>query len=362
MAKPGSYRAEQDDLLDEKTFALCAELPPYVAAYLSSRKGNSTAKTRLSYVYDLRHFLTWLRDSDPAFIDLKVSELRIEHLRQVKGRDIDDYVAYLWSTGNHYAGVHRKFCALNAFFSYLIRKDYLDANPLDKAERITKDTHAKGVHVIKLQPREIPTLLDTVEATGNKTAATAKDGLSNRQLAYLAKNRVRDLAILTLLIGTGIRVSECVGLNISDLDLENCVMEVDRKGEKRQRLALSDEVIEAMEDYLIQRRHITPATEADRDALFLSMQRKRMCVQAVEKMVHKYTTLIGTKEHITPHKLRKTYGTELYNETGDIFLVAQALGHSDVNTTKQYYVEEATENLLRHRNTLTLRKKKDPGT
>ena len=82
-----------------------------------------------------------------------------------------------------------------------------------------------------------------------------------------------------------------------------------------------------------------------------------MRIQSIENLVRKYTTLIGTKEHITPHKLRKTYGTELYNETGDIFLVAQALGHSDVNTTKQYYVEEATENLLRNRNAFRMRKK-----
>jgi len=149
-----------------------------------------------------------------------------------------------------------------------------------------------------------------------------------------------------------------VGINISDLDLENCTLEVDRKGAKRQRIALSDEVIAALRDYLAVRERITPADETDADALFLSERRRRMSIQTVEVLVHKYTALIGTREHITPHKLRKTYGTELYNETGDIFLVAQALGHNDVNTTKQYYVEESTENLLRHRNTFQMRKPK----
>lgn len=359
MAKPGSYRAENDDALDQKTFALCAELPSCATAYLSSRKGNSTAKTRLSYAYDIKHFFTWLRDSTPSLTDTEIKNIAVSDLAALRGADIDAYVAYLWSTGNHFAGVHRKFCCLNSFFLYLIRKDYLDANPMDKAERVTKNDSKNAPHVIKLQPKEIPALLDTVEGRGDNMPSDIFEGLSERQKSALVRNRTRDLAIFTVLLGTGIRVSECVGINISDIDLENCILEIDRKGAKRQRIALSDEVIKALSDYLLLRTTITPANDRDRDALFLSEQRRRMCVQTIEALVHKYTTLIGTKEHITPHKLRKTYGTELYNETGDIFLVAQALGHNDVNTTKQYYVEEATENLLRHRNTFQMRKPKD---
>lgn len=346
-------------MLDAKAFALCSELPPYVTAYLSSRKGNSTAKTRVSYAYDLRHFFTWLRDTTPALIHGDTRAISIETLSALCGGDIDAYAAYLWSTGNHYAGVHRKFSCLNSFFLYLIRKDYLSANPMDKAEKITKNESRHQTRVIKLQPKEIPALLDTVEGSGEGLSADCMEGLSKRQKSALERNRVRDLAIFTVLLGTGIRVSECVGINISDLDLENCTLEVDRKGAKRQKIALSDEVIAALADYLEVRQNITPTDDRDADALFLSERKKRMSVQTVEVLVHKYTTLIGTKEHITPHKLRKTYGTELYNETGDIFLVAQALGHSDVNTTKQYYVEESTENLLRHRNTFQMRKPKN---
>ena len=356
--KAQSHRAQQEDILDAKAFSICAELPSYVTAYLSSRKGNSTAKTRVSYAYDLRHFFVWLHDSTPSFISCDMRQISVEALSNLRGGDIDAYVAYLWSTGNHYAGVHRKFCCLNSFFLYLIRKDYLSANPMDKAEKVTKN-ESRSDHVIKLQPKEIPALLDTVEGTSGAVSSASYQGLSKRQKSALARNRIRDLAIFTVLLGTGIRVSECVGINLSDLDLDNCTLEVDRKGAKRQKIALSDEVIAALADYLEQRNAITPADEDDADALFLSERRRRMSVQTVEVLVHKYTTLIGTKEHITPHKLRKTYGTELYNETGDIFLVAQALGHSDVNTTKQYYVEESTENLLRHRNTFQMRKPKN---
>lgn len=359
MAKSQSHREQQEDLLDAKAFALCEEMPSYITAYLSSRKGNSTAKTRVSYAYDLRHFFTWLRDATPALIGRDTRDITVSDLAALRGSDIDAYVAYLWSTGNHYAGVHRKFCCLNSFFLYLIRKDLLIANPMDKAEKITKNESRHGVRVIKLQPKEIPALLDTVDGTGEHIPEEKLASLSKRQRSALTRNRTRDLAIFSVLLGTGIRVSECVGINISDLDLENCTLEVDRKGAKRQKIALSDEVIAALADYLEVRMTITPADESDDDALFLSERRRRMSLQTVEVLVHKYTTLIGTKEHITPHKLRKTYGTELYNETGDIFLVAQALGHNDVNTTKQYYVEESTDNLLRHRNTFQMRKPKN---
>ncbi|MBQ4289653.1 MAG: tyrosine-type recombinase/integrase [Clostridia bacterium] len=354
MAKPGSYRQKSDDRIDQKAFALAAELPSYVRSYLTARKANSTARTRLSYLYDLRHFLLWLRDTTPSLMSLDPDQIPVSALASVTGSDIDEYMTFLWSTGNHFSGVHRKFCCLNSFYLYLIRKDLVPANPLEKAERPTKDpSKASGaVHVIKLQPKEIPALLNAAEAPGDQALS-----LSKRQRGALEKTRVRDYALLTLLLGTGIRVSECAGVNLSDLDLDNCIVEVDRKGDKRQKLALSDEVIDALLPYLEQRKTIEPADPDDADALFLSVQRKRMRIQSIENLVRKYTTLIGTKEHITPHKLRKTYGTELYNETGDIFLVAQALGHSDVNTTKQYYVEEATENLLRNRNAFRMRKK-----
>ncbi|MBO5649108.1 MAG: tyrosine-type recombinase/integrase [Clostridia bacterium] len=359
MAKPKSHRAQQEDVLDRKAFDLAAELPPYVTAYLSSRKGNSTAKTRVSYAYDLRHFFTWLRSSTPQYQDIALSDISAEQLSSLRGADMDAYVSYLWSTGSHYAGVHRKYSCLNSFFLYLIRKEYLLANPLDRAEKISRNESKHAPRVIKLQPQEIPALLDTVEGRGDHIPEDCLNTLTKRQRSALARNRVRDLAIITVLLGTGIRVSECVGINISDLDLENCTLEVDRKGNRRQKIALSDEVIDALSAYLEKRRSITPASELETDALFLSERRKRMSVQTVEVLVHKYTTLIGTREHITPHKLRKTYGTELYNETGDIFLVAQALGHNDVNTTKQYYVEESTENLLRHRNTFQMRDPKN---
>ena len=172
-------------------------------------------------------------------------------------------------------------------------------------------------------------------------------GLGSRR----KKTRERDLAIATLLLGTGIRVSECVGLNVSDVDFNNCRIKVFRKGEKIQNVPIGDEVAEALNRYLLIRNNIKTTD----DALFLSMQKTRMTIQAVENMVNKYAQAIGTAYRITPHKLRKTYGTSLYQETGDIYLVASALGHSSVDTTKKHYAAQDEERLLQARNAVKLR-------
>ena len=142
--------------------------------------------------------------------------------------------------------------------------------------------------------------------------------------------------MLTLLLGTGLRVSECVGLNINDGDLDACGARIFRKGGKESIVYFSDEVRDVLETYLDERQAID-ALPGHEDAVFLSLQKKRMSVRTVENMVKKYSKLVTTLKHITPHKLRSTYGTSLYRETGDIYLVADVLGHKDVNTTRKHY-------------------------
>ena len=142
---------------------------------------------------------------------------------------------------------------------------------------------------------------------------------------------------MTLLLGTGIRVSECVGLDINDIDFKNNGIKVTRKGGSEMVIYFGEEVRNALENYLeTTRASATPLPDHE-NALFLSAQRKRMGVQAIENMVKKYARQVTPNKKITPHKLRSTYGTSLYKETGDIYLVADVLGHKDVNTTKKHY-------------------------
>lgn len=181
--------------------------------------------------------------------------------------------------------------------------------------------------IIRLDPDEVAILLDTVE-TGEK--------LTKKQLQYHEKNKLRDIALLTLMLGTGIRVSECVGIDISDVDFKNSGVKVRRKGGYEAVIYFGEEVKLALLDYLEQRSNITPIKGYE-NALFLSMQNKRITVRAVENLVKKYASVVTTLKKITPHKLRSTYGTTLYRETGDIYLVADVLGHKDVNTTRKHY-------------------------
>lgn len=183
--------------------------------------------------------------------------------------------------------------------------------------------------IVRLDQEEITNLLDYMESCG--------ENLTSHQKSYYKKTILRDLAIITLLLGTGIRVSECVGLDINDIDFKNNGIKVTRKGGSEMVIYFGEEVRNALENYLeTTRASATPLPDHE-NALFLSTQRKRMGVQAIENMVKKYAKQVTPNKKITPHKLRSTYGTSLYKETGDIYLVADVLGHKDVNTTKKHY-------------------------
>ena len=202
--------------------------------------------------------------------------------------------------------------------------------------------------IIQLDPDEVASLLDYIENYGND--------LTGVQLYHYNKQKYRDIAIVTLLLGTGVRVSECVGLNIADVDFKNNGIRILRKGGNEMIVYFGDEVEAALKDYLeLSRNGITPVAGHE-DALFLSGQKKRISVDAVEKMVKKYTSAVSVKT-ITPHKLRSTYGTALYRETGDIYLVADVLGHSDVNTTKRHYARLSDDRRRAASKAVTLREK-----
>jgi site-specific recombinase XerD len=139
------------------------------------------------------------------------------------------------------------------------------------------------------------------------------------------------------MLGTGIRVSECNGLDLSDIDLVVNTLTIVRKGGGQDVLYFGDDVHKVLQDYIdTERKNISPVSGHEK-ALFFSLQGKRISVDAIEKLVKKYAGIAVPNKKITPHKLRSTYGTALYRETGDIRLVADVLGHENVNTTIDYY-------------------------
>ena len=203
--------------------------------------------------------------------------------------------------------------------------------------------------IVRLDADEVSVLLDQVEDG---------TGLTKTQQRFHNVTKVRDMALLTLLLGTGIRVSECVGLDLGDVDFRNNGIRIRRKGGYEAVVYFGDEVAEALQAYLEERHHTIPQSGHE-EALFLSMQNRRISVRAVENLVKKYSSTVTTLKKITPHKLRSTYGTSLYHETGDIYLVADVLGHKDVNTTRKHYAAIEDDRRRSAANKVTLREKYD---
>ena len=165
-------------------------------------------------------------------------------------------------------------------------------------------------------------------------------------------------AILTLFLGTGIRISELVGLDNDSFDFEENSFIVTRKGGNRTILYFSDEVKYALQEYIAEKSN-DPKVPKEETAFFLSMQYKRINVRTVEILVKKYSKIVTPLKKITPHKLRSTYGTRLYNATGDIYIVADVLGHRDVNTTKRHYAAISDDNRRSVSSKVKLRKDED---
>ena len=331
MEKKTTYHEQKDVENILRLREVLSTLPPFCRDYFRAIDTTTTPKTRISYAYDIRIFFQFLLDENPAFKDYKMTDFTVDVLDQIKALDLEEYQEYLkvYQAGdktetNGERGLKRKISALRSFYAYYYRREMIETNPTVLID--VPKIHDKSI--IRLDTDEVALLLDYIEHCG--------DQLTGQKRVYYEKNKERDLAIVTLLLGTGIRVSECVGLDIEDVDFKNNGIKVTRKGGNEMVVYFGPEVEKALKRYLEVRENIIPL-EGHEHALFYSAQRRRIGVQAIENLVKKYAQQITTTKKITPHKLRSTYGTALYQETGDIYLVADVLGHKDVNTTKKHY-------------------------
>lgn len=327
---------------------LLEELPPFCRTFFRGIEQTTASRTRIAYAYDLGIFFSFLHQVNPACRQMEITEFPLELLDQVTKLDLEEYLEYLSfyvKDGVEYTnderGKRRKLASLRTFYNYFYKSELISTNPASLVAM--PKLHDK--EIVRLDPNEVAILLDQVEE-GTK--------MTKSQLKFHEKTKVRDLALLTLLLGTGIRVSECVGLDLTDVDFDNLALKVRRKGGYEDVVYFGEEVEEALLSYLEERRHVIPMTGHE-DAFFLSLQNRRMAVRSVENLVKKYASLVTTTKKITPHKLRSTYGTTLYQETGDIYLVADVLGHKDVNTTRKHYAAMQDENKRKAAKTVKLR-------
>jgi len=316
------------------------ELPQACGDFIRNISTTTSTLTRLAYVYDLRLFFGFLTAERVRFSTCTPISISDSDLAAISQTDLEAYVEYLTIyykaenadnpegpqrvIQNHELGIMRKLSSLRSFFDYLYRSNRIPGNvatlvPLPKL-------HEKPI--LRLEMDEIKRMLDIVQSGESLTQAQQK---------YQKQTQVRDFAIISLFLGTGIRVSECVGINIDDIDFFQNACLVTRKGGNQVMIYFPQSVADALYAYMEQRKEIE-ALPGHEEAFFLSLQKRRITQRAVQNLVKKYALLAAPlKKRISPHKLRSTFGTNLYNETGDIYLVADVLGHSDVNTTRKHY-------------------------
>lgn len=235
--------------------------------------------------------------SESVSCKIGIPNLNVSVLDQLKPIDIEEYMEYLklydspndqTTITNGERGLKRKISSLRSFYTYYYKRQAIETNPVQLVDM--PKIHDKAI--IRLDAGETAALLDYIEHCG--------DQLTGQRKAYYEKTKLRDLAIVTLLLGTGIRVSECVGLDVEDIDFRNNGIRLIRKGGSEMVVYFGPEVEKALKDYLESRKAISPL-EGHEHALFYSTQRKRIGVQAVENLV---------KSMPVPSQLQKNHTTQ----------------------------------------------------
>jgi len=326
----------------EKLNDLLETLPAFCRTYFRGISEHTSVKTRISYAYDLRTFFRYAIDHVKEFSQYKnlednsylLEEMTVEDLSKISSEliefylyDLDeDHAASSDIQTNGKPALARKLFAIRGLYNYFYKKKEISENPT----LIIKPPKIDDKPIIYLEANQVATLLEKLNNLENEL-------MDGQQKTYFLKNKLRDIAIITLLLGTGIRVSECVGIDLNQIDFNENILLIHRKGGDDQEIDFNNEVKEALHNYITQvRNHIIPESDST-TALFLSSQKKRISVDAVEDLVKKYTKMIFPTKKITPHKLRSSFASNLYAATGDIALVGEFLGHKSIEMTKKRY-------------------------
>ena len=334
------YRDEVDAKRIFQIREITRELPQACSDFIRSIAVSTSTLTRLAYAIDLNTFFSFLHEERISFSEKPMRLMTDDDLEKLTRNDIiayTEYLTYYLKSSeddsvpnkvyvNHELAIKRKLCTIRSLYDYLFKNQRISSN-------VTELVPLPKIHekpIIRLSKQEMLRMLEQ---------AQSGDQLSSRQQQYQKITAKRDFAILSLFLGTGIRGSECVGMNLGDVDLENNAFIVTRKGGNQVVLYFPPEVAEALADYISERTGVE-TVQGHEDALFLSLQRRRITQRAVQNLVKKYAAVAAPlKSKISPHKLRSTYATNLYNETGDIYLVADVLGHTSVDTTRKHYAD-----------------------
>jgi len=277
-----------------------------VEGFIGSLTGASP-HTRKAYESDLRQFVTWAERGGAAAPEA------VDHLV------LRRYLAYLTTRGMARTTIARKAAALRAFFGWLRRRGVVAADP-------TRNLRApKGDRRLPRVPKaaEVATLLDEPPVRPEDD----EDGVA-RAVA------LRDAAILEMLYGAGLRISELCGLAPSDVDLRGGLVTVLGKRSKIRRVPLGEVAIAAIRTYLVGGRTFLTGPASPPDALFLNRRGRRLTPRDARRILER--RLLTDGRTISPHTLRHAYATHLLEGGADLRAVQELLGHADVATTQLY--------------------------
>lgn len=319
------------------------KMPDFVKQYHLGTRHSLT--TSYQYLTEIRRFFDWLRQE--GFTDAKTnSDIQPSVLENLRRNDIMMYIDYLEHTKNQQGHlnspttVNRSINALRSLYKFLTitsdnnngqpyfeRNVMLKIDSLNNTQTLNYRAHALEAHMYTgdLKYQFMDFLDNEYEHKCSKQA-----------LLSFKNNKERDMAIVALILGTGIRVSECAGVDVKDLNLKEATLDVTRKGGQRDSVPIAPwtlPYIKTYQDVRQERYHAQPSDKA----FFLTYFHKktrRITTSSIEKMVNKYSASFG--HPLTPHKLRHTLASELYQITKDQVLVAQQLGQKGTSATDLY--------------------------
>lgn len=324
---------------------LLAELPWYIEEYIDHRSRKLSPASLLNYVHDYKIFFQWIITE--GLHNGPIKDVPLELLNKLTVQQVENFLNYLaFQLNNKPITVNRKLSALKSLFNYLQNiaetpelEPYISRNVMAKIEfnDVTEsmETIANKMEGKILHGDEYETFrLFVADGYGQ----LHKD---NKKLYNFHQfNRERDTAIISLILGSGLRLSEVVNLDIDDIDFNKCCVRVMRKGQKEQFVYFSKQALEDLKDYLairIERYRV----EKNNKALFVSSPMgpkgtsRRLSARAIEKLVEKYATAFG-KPSLSVHKLRHSFATRYHAQINDVPKLRRQLGHESIQTTMIY--------------------------
>ncbi len=339
--KPDNIVFRDNDIM-EKCIKVESKLPKFMKDYFIYLKGSVAVSTRYAYLEDIHFFCNYLVEMQELTSAQNTSEITLEEFNNIKSRDVNlflgDYCSRYYKHTekntliyeNNNRALARKKSSISTLFKFLYRNEQIDNNITDGFNPI-KLPKPQPDAIKRLEIDEVARMLDSVENG---------EGLTEKEKVYWKKTKFRDKAILALFVTYGLRLNELRELNISSFNFSRGEFKIYRKRGKEVLMPINHTCETVVKDYIYNERPESESLPEDtKDALFLSLQKKRLTPKAIRQLVKKYTSIsmdTSRSNGYSPHKLRATAATSLIQTGFSIYDVQNLLDHDNVTTTQLY--------------------------